>query len=180
MIEIEQDLLPDDEWKKIQKEIPIVCVDAIPVKVVGNTIEQVGLIFRETYYTGNKWAFIGGRVLYKETIEQALYRQIYETLGTKINFKILTNEKYAYVAQYFPDKINDYGYDPRKHAVSFTYVIVLDGEPFAQGEALKFQWFNLALLPDDKEIGFGQGTMLHDIINYSKKILLKSKTKCNV
>jgi hypothetical protein len=59
--------IPEDEYARIQKRVPILCVDVALQTPDG---EAVGLIRRDTYGDGEGWCLIGGSVV-RETRTRA-------------------------------------------------------------------------------------------------------------
>jgi hypothetical protein len=58
-----------------------------------------------------------------------------------------------YVYQWFPADIaptdgTAHGDDPRKHAIGLSFVVTVDGVPSPQNEALDFDYFDVAELPE--------------------------------
>lgn len=161
--------LSDEEWFAAEKKLPIVCVDALPVKLTpGESGVQVGLILRETPHQGQRWCLLGGRVLHAEPLYEALHRQWHSALGESLVLSevLLASPK---VVEYRPDALPGRPHDPRKHAVSITYTVWTEGVGLATGtEAVEFRWFR----PDEiseKVMGFGQENVVRDILSRSLK-----------
>ncbi len=159
MLPNERVWLSDEDWADAQRRLPIACVDALPVRLSGKgaNIQSVGLILRHTPAEGDRWCLVGGRILYRETLSEALDRHVRITLGDRVSWNSLTSEQPLKVIQYFPERTPGYGWDTRQHAVAMTFAIDLDGDPVPQGEALDFKWFAAAEL-DEVRFGFDQGT----------------------
>ncbi|MGG2201573.1 DUF4916 domain-containing protein [Paenibacillus validus] len=157
-------------WEDIQKRLPIICVDVIPIQLnkEGHQ-ESIGLIFRETPHQGNKWCTIGGRLRHSESLQSAIQRQLAESLGNHVKLKkVLNDGEPAFVAQYAPSNFPVDGFegiDPRKHAIGLTYCVWIDGVLTPQNEAMDFHWFKKNNLPDTSEIGFGQGEVIVKCLN---------------
>ena len=151
--------IPRAEWKKFQATMPIVCVDVLPVRSShsgSGPVDAVGLILRNVPRQGERWCLMGGRLLYCESLEEAVRRQIRETLGTTVQPIIPPGLQPIYVAEYSPTQKSPFAFDPRKHSVGLTYVVDLEGSPKARGEAKRFKWFKLGSLPSRKRFGFDQ------------------------
>jgi len=152
-----------EDWKWIQRRFPVVCVDVLPIRFSGrarNSVEAVGLILRETPHQGRRWCLVGGRLLYGESLSNAVRRQIRETLGPRAHPVLKRGQQPLYVAQYSPSGKKPFALDPRQHAVGLTYVVEIKGVPQASGEAIRYEWFNLDLLPSPKQFGFDQGRIV--------------------
>lgn len=155
--------LDQTEWEYVQSRVPIACVDILPIKLDDNLslISAIGLILRDTPHQGHRWCVVGGRLLREESLEEAITRQLLETLGTNIHFDIPTNIEPTHIAQYFVNRPEQKCLDPRQHALGITYCIPITGQPFAQGEAYDFKWFDIHQLPLVNEIGFDQQYLLN-------------------
>lgn len=145
--------LPADEWERIQRQVPIVCVDAV---VMAESRSRYALILRDTADEGQRLCLTGGRVYRNETIAEAISRQLFTTLGTDIRFQLDDEPQPYYVAQYFPERRNGHGWDSRKHAVALTFVVDVAGQVTPMGEALDVTWFRADELPRADEMGFAQ------------------------
>jgi hypothetical protein len=66
------------------------------------------------------------------------------------------------VYQYYKERRPNQLHDPRKNAVSLTYVGTICGELSPSGEALDFHTFKLEEPPGLEEFGFGQGPVVYD------------------
>ncbi|HEU5441891.1 MAG TPA: DUF4916 domain-containing protein [Ktedonobacterales bacterium] len=151
--------LTDAEWESVQRAVPIVCVDVLAVKRTDELalrVAAVGLILRETPHQGRRWCLVGGRVLHDEALEEAITRQLRDTLGSAIEFSLSDAQRPLYVAQYLPTRRADFPQDPRKHAVALTYCVEVDGAVAPQNEALDFAWYSPDRLPPRDQFGFEQ------------------------
>ncbi len=149
--------LDASDWKRAQETLPIACVDVVPVRLDrSEKIEQVGLIFRDTPHQGRRWCMVGGRLWRNELVAEAIRRQLFETLGTHIAFKIEPDPQPTYVSQYFPTAREVGSVDPRQHALTLNFIIPITGQPQAGGEAIEFRWFAPSQLPAPDDFGFGQ------------------------
>ncbi len=155
--------LPLSRWKLVQQSVPIVCVDLMPIRICsngGDEIEEVGLIFRDTPHQGRRWCLVGGRLLYGESVHQAICRQVRETLGRGVKVHLRENQQPIYIAQYSPHPKQPFALDPRQHAVGLTFAARISGVPAAAGEALRYQWFPVGKLPARSEFGFGHDRLV--------------------
>ncbi|WP_175498870.1 DUF4916 domain-containing protein [Paenibacillus sp. NFR01] len=153
----------EEDWLKIQRWIPIVCVDILPIIASDqHEVQKAGLILRKTPHEGEKWCTVGGRLFYGEPIRQGVLRQLSETLGEEIQVNELGSQP-LYVAQYAPSLEVQEGFDaidPRKHAIGLTYSVELTGEISPQNEALDFRYFTVQELVDKQDIGFEQKAVI--------------------
>lgn len=149
--------LNPQDWKLVQDSVPICCVDVVPIKrSEGGNVAQVGLILRDTPHQGRRWCIVGGRMLRNETLAEAATRQLRQTLGDAVTFRIAPDAQPHFVAQYFTAPRDVGLFDPRQHAIGMTFLLELDGPAIAQGEAFEFRWFDVNSLPPSDDFGFGQ------------------------
>jgi ADP-ribose pyrophosphatase YjhB (NUDIX family) len=160
----------DEDWAWAEDRVPIPCVDLLPILVVdGDASPQVGLIRRRVPEGDVRWALIGGRIRRDESLLDAVRRHVVETLGVEPVIAG-TDPQPVYVAQYFPERRQGFPWDPRKHAVSLTFVAALNGNPSARGEALEFSWFDAENLPSSRSFGFGQDLVVQACLRLIREI----------
>lgn len=146
--------LSDQEWKRVQENIPIVVVDIVLLSA--DEPPRVGLIQRNTPHQGVRWNLVGGRIRYGESIAEALIREASENLGRAFRIVLGDVSTPQYVAQYAPDQRQGFLPDPRKHAVALTYALPATGPIEPTREALGFEWFRMNELPAREDWGFQQ------------------------
>ena len=174
--------IPDGLWRTIQSSVPIVCVDAVPVRLTTNpdghrVIISIGLIRRAvpdpfgepdvSSVTGRSgWGIVGGRMRHGATLAEELGRQVRETLGPEAVATPIDATNPTYVAQYSPHGPDDRfdAADPRQHAIGLTWVVTLAGTLSPQGEATGFDWFPVDALPPPAAFGFGQENVVRACI----------------
>ncbi len=145
------DTLTDTNWLSaddlgtVRARVPIVYVEAVPVRVdsVGN-VTQVGLLLRVASDGSISRLIVSGRVLFGERIRDALLRHCEKDLGPFALPRVPVNPAPFMVAEYFPDAEISGFQDPRQHAVSLVYVVPVDGECEPTQEALDLSWFTPA------------------------------------
>lgn len=132
--------LPPYELENIRSKVPMVYVEAIPIRVGSSgELHAVGMLLRASHHGELQRAFVSGRVLYQETLREALARHLDKDLGPMALPRIPTVLAPLTVAEYFPTP--GYGFhDPRQHAVSLVFAIPVDGEPAPSDDALDFSW----------------------------------------
>lgn len=156
--------LPEDEWRKVQRCLPIVCVDVLACRRENGALQEVGLIRRNTPHQGVRWCLVGGRMRYGELIAEAIGREIREALGDGVGHRWNGLDEPLKLVQYMPMLGKGEYHDPRQHAISLVYAVELLGTPVPQGEALDFQWFKTGEVPREKDMGFGKGAVVADLI----------------
>ncbi len=124
----------------VRSKVPMVYVEAIPVRLGDDgELEAVGMLLRATA-DGLLRSFVSGRVLYHETLREALGRHLEKDLGPVAFPRMPASLTPFTVAQFFPTP--GYGFnDPRQHAVALVYAVSLGGDPSPAEDALDFSWF---------------------------------------
>ena len=151
----EANFVPKDLLAKIQANIPIFCVDIVPVKYNDVGRLSFGLILRDTPDLGNRWCFIGGRLRLDEAISAAADRELNSALGDSLQRDDEFKLEHILI-EYSRERRQGYPYDLRQHAISATIPILMSGDGIAQGdEAKDFKWW-LADELDGEIMGFGQ------------------------
>lgn len=139
--EIVPSWLSADDLESARAQLPIVYVDAIPVRVdESGRVLKIGLLLRGRPDGSISRAVISGRVLYGERIRDALLRHIEKDLGAMALPQIPTNPAPFTVAEYFPDPNISGFHDPRQHAVSLVYVVPVKGDCQPSQSALDLVW----------------------------------------
>src|SRR5215510_8887492 len=132
-----------EEFESIRQRLPILYVDAIPVRVDGQgTITSVGLLLRVTGQGKITRALVSGRVLYHERVRAALLRHLEKDLGPLALPRIPISPQPFTIAEYFPTPGVTQYHDPRQHAVSLAYVVAVEGDCEPQQDALELNWFS--------------------------------------
>jgi ADP-ribose pyrophosphatase YjhB (NUDIX family) len=135
--------LADDELESIRGQMPIVYVEAVPVRVDGlGHVTEIGLLLRQAADGSISRLIVSGRVLYGERVRDALLRHCEKDLGPMALPRIPVGTAPFTVVEYFPDpEITGY-HDPRQHSVSLVYIVPVDGECQPTQEALDLAWFS--------------------------------------
>ena len=137
--------LSAEELEHARARLPIVYVDAIPVRVdEAGRVTKIGLLLRGRPDGSISRAVISGRVLYGERIRDALLRHIEKDLGGVALPQIPTNPAPFTIAEYFPDPEISGFHDPRQHAVSLVYVVPIKGDCAPSQDALDLVWLTPA------------------------------------
>ncbi len=130
-----------DTLRSIRANVPLVYVDAVPVRVddVGN-IPSVGMILRPAADGTISRMVVSGRVLFGERIRDALLRHLEKDLGPVALPQIPPCPAPFSVIEYFPDPEVSGFHDPRHHAVSLAYVVPVAGDCQPTQQALDLTW----------------------------------------
>jgi len=156
--------LSDIELAEIRQRLPLLYVEAVPVRVDGlGQVVEVGVLLRATPEGKMTRTLVSGRVLYGETIRDALFRHLEKDLGP-MAFPQLPPSPVPYsVAEYFPMPGITAFTDDRQHAVSLAYVVPVEGDCAPQQDALELTWFSPIEARDPvvlAEFESGQSTLL--------------------
>ena len=156
--------LGDDELAQARERLPIVYVDAVPVRVsVAGELTHVGTLLRAMPDGRISRAVVSGRVLYGERIRDALLRHIEKDLGPMALPRIPIAPQPFTVAEYFPDPTVTGFHDPRQHAVALAYVVACDGDCVPSSQALDLAWMTPQEVLDATVLGEmsgGQGLLV--------------------
>lgn len=143
--DVQSSWLTAEDLAQMRERLPIVYVDAIPVRVDDSgRVLKIGLLLRGRPDGSISRAVISGRVLYGERIREALLRHIEKDLGSVALPQIPTNPAPFTVAEYFPDPEISGFHDPRQHAVSLVYVVPVKGDCAPSQDALDLVWLTPA------------------------------------
>ena len=160
--------LSDDELAFVRGRLPILYVEAVPVRVDGQgQVTEVGLLLRSTPDGVMTRALVAGRVRFGETARDALFRHLENDLGPMAFPLIPASPVPAQVAEFFPlPGISPY-VDERQHAVSLVYVVPVTGSCSPRQDALEVTWMSPAeaLAPDTlEELMGGRGRLLRQAL----------------
>ena len=135
--------LSPEDLELVRANVPIVYVDAVPVRVdaLGN-VTEVGMLLRVAADGTISRMVVTGRVLFGERVREALMRHCEKDLGPLALPRVPPNPTPFTVVEYFPNPDRSGFYDPRQHAVSLAYVVPVEGECEPTQEALDLTWFS--------------------------------------
>ena len=140
--------LSSDELDSARARLPIVYVEAIPVRVdERGQVTSIGLLLRGRPDGSISRAVVSGRVLYGERIRDAILRNVEKDLGAMALPQIPPNPAPFTVAEYFPDPEVTGFHDPRQHAVSLAFIVPVSGDCVPNQDALDLVW----LTPDEAD-----------------------------
>ena len=133
--------LNDEQIDFVRERLPILYIDAIPVRTdeLGN-VTQIGLLLRGMPDGSISRAMVSGRVLYGERIRNALLRHLEKDLGSTALPQLSPSPTPFTVVEYFPDPTVSGFHDPRQHAVSLAFVVVVKGDCQPSQNALDLAW----------------------------------------
>jgi hypothetical protein len=120
--------LSEEELEETRRRLPLLYVEAVPVRVDGPV---TGTMTR---------TLVSGRVMYGETLRDALFRHLEKDLGP-MAFPLLPASPVPFsVAEYFPWPGESQYTDARQHAVSLAYVVPVTGTCDPRQDALEITW----------------------------------------
>lgn len=160
--------LSEDELAFVRRRLPILYVEAVPVRVDGQgQVNEVGLLLRSTPEGVMTRALVAGRVRYGETLRDALFRHLENDLGSMAFPLIPASPIPAQVAEFFPlPGVSPY-IDERQHAVSLVFVVPVTGSCEPRQDALEMTWMSPdeALAPGTlAELAGGRGKLLRQAL----------------
>ena len=143
--------MPNDVLADVRERVPLVYVDAVPVRVdeEGN-VTHVGMLLRQAADGSISRMVVSGRVMLNERIREALIRHLEKDLGPLALPRIPPEPAPFTVVEYFQDPSISGFHDPRHHAVSLAYVVPVSGECQPTQQALELTWFTPAEAVSDR------------------------------
>lgn len=156
--------LDEHALRSVRGQVPIVYVEAVPVRLdhLGR-VEKVGLLLRAQPDGTISRAVVSGRVLFNETLRDALWRHCASDLGPEAAPQLPPGVAPFTVAEYFPDPDRTGFHDPRQHAVALGYVVPVVGECAPAKDALDLAWLSPAEATSPTiaaEMSFGHGRLV--------------------
>ena len=141
-IETKTGWLDNEMLENIRANVPLVYVDAVPVRVDDlGVVTHIGLLLRIAADGSISRMVVSGRVLYGERVRDALLRHLEKDLGPVALPRIPPEVAPFTVVEYFPDPDVSGFHDPRHHAVSLAFVVPVAGDCQPTQEALDLGWY---------------------------------------
>lgn len=156
--------LSDDELTSIRMRLPLLYVEAVPVRTDGlGQVVEVGVLLRASPTGEMTRTLVSGRVMYGETLREALFRHLEKDLGPMAFPQLPPSPVPFSVAEYFPMPGISAFTDERQHAVSLAYVVPVTGTCEPRQDALEVTW----LAPEEaagdelaREMEGGRGALI--------------------
>ncbi|WP_328474733.1 NUDIX hydrolase family protein [Streptomyces sp. NBC_00448] len=134
--------LAPEELELARARMPILYVDAVPVRVDDNgEVTHIGLLLRIGPDGTVSRSLVSGRVLHHERVRDALVRHLEKDLGPVALPRVPASLQPFTVAEFFPTEGVTAYHDPRQHAVSLAYVVPVAGDCRPRQDALDLVWF---------------------------------------
>ena len=160
--------LSREELDDARQRLPILYVDAVPVRVDDRgAVNAVGVLLRLDSDGRVCRELVSGRVLHHERVRDALLRHIEKDLGPVALPRVPVSPQPFTVAEYFPTPGVTPFHDPRQHAVSLAFVVPVAGDCAPQNDALDLTWLTpeQALAPSvQAEMERGHGVLLRQAL----------------
>lgn len=155
--------LSEEELAETRRRLPLLYVEGVPVRVDGlGRVTEVGLLLRAHEGSITR-TLVSGRVLYGETLREALFRHLEKDLGP-MAFPLLPASPVPFsVAEYFPWPGSSKFMDARQHAVSLAFVVPVTGTCEPRQDALELTWMSPAEAASDAvaaDMEGGRGALL--------------------
>jgi ADP-ribose pyrophosphatase YjhB (NUDIX family) len=156
--------LSDDELASIRMRLPLLYVEAVPVRIDGlGQVVELGVLLRASATGEMTRTLVSGRVMYGETLREALFRHLEKDLGPMAFPQLPPSPVPFSVAEYFPLPGISAFTDERQHAVSLAYLVPVTGTCEPRQDALEVTW----LTPEEaaseelaREMEGGRGVLL--------------------
>jgi ADP-ribose pyrophosphatase YjhB (NUDIX family) len=133
--------LHTDDLEVVRGRVPMVYVDAVPVRVDGaGVVTHVGLLLRMMADGSVNRCVVSGRVQYGERVREALIRHLEKDLGPVALPRLPPSPAPFTIAEYFPDPGVTGYHDPRQHAVSLVFIVPCDGDCQPSQDSLDITW----------------------------------------
>lgn len=156
--------LPSDELESARARMPILYVEAVPVRVDDSgEVTSIGLLLRIGPDGTVSRNLVSGRVMHHERVRDALLRHLEKDLGPVALPRVPSALQPFTVAEYFPTQGITPFHDPRQHAVSPPTSSPWPHDCRSRQDALDLVWFSPqeAASPSvQNEMPGGQGVLL--------------------
>jgi ADP-ribose pyrophosphatase YjhB (NUDIX family) len=156
--------LSEEELAEARRRLPLLYVEAVPVRVDGSGIvTEVGILLRANSAGAISRTLVSGRVMFGESLRNALYRHLEKDLGPMAFPQLPPSPVPFSVAEYFPLPGIGQFVDERQHAVSLAYVIPVTGTCEPRQDALELTWMSPREAASDaisSEMEGGRGALL--------------------
>jgi ADP-ribose pyrophosphatase YjhB (NUDIX family) len=160
--------LTDVELAETRRRLPLLYVEAIPVRIDGiGQVTEVGALLRANSVGEITRTLVSGRVMYGETLRDALFRHLEKDLGPMAFPQLPLSPVPFTVAEYFPLPGISAFTDERQHAVSLAYVVPVTGTCDPRQDALEITWMTPAEAASDAiaaEMEGGRGVLLRQAL----------------
>ena len=134
--------LSEEELAETRRRLPLVYVEAVPVRLDGmGRVLEIGLLLRANAAGSITRTVVSGRVMYGESLRDALFRHLEKDLGPMAFPQLPPSPVPFTVAEYFPFPGTQFS-DDRQHAISLAYVVPVTGTCEPRQDALELTWLS--------------------------------------
>ena len=173
-VETDPRWLSEERLEAVRGDVPMVYVEAVPVRVDHlGAITKVGLLLRAQADGAVSRAVVSGRVLFGESLRDALWRHLSKDLGPNAGPQLPTGVAPFTVAEYFPEPGRSGFHDPRQHAVALGYLVPCDGECAPAQDALDLAWLSPTEAVDPSiagEMSSGHGRLVRRALAFAGQL----------
>jgi ADP-ribose pyrophosphatase YjhB (NUDIX family) len=156
--------LSEEELADARRRLPLLYVEAVPVRVDGlGAVTEVGVLLRVNAAGSMTRTLVSGRVMYGETLRDALFRHLEKDLGPMAFPQLPASPVPFSVAEYFPFPGVTRYTDDRQHSVALAYVVPVTGTCDPRQDALELTWMTPEEAASDgiaAEMEGGRGSLL--------------------
>ena len=156
--------LSDEELATSRDRLPIVYVDAVPVRTDSQgSVTEVGLLLRAMPDGTIGRAIVSGRILHGERVRDALLRHLEKDLGSMALPQVPPSPQPFTIVEYFPDASVTGFVDPRQHAVALAFIVPIAGDCAPSQDSLDLVWVTPAeasAIDVQLEMTGGQGRLV--------------------
>ena len=156
--------LSDEELATSRERLPIVYVDAVPVRTDSQgSVTEVGLLLRAMPDGTIGRAIVSGRILHGERVRDALLRHLEMDLGSMALPQVPPSPQPFTIVEYFPDASVTGFVDPRQHAVALAFIVPIAGDCAPSQDSLDLVWVTPAeasAIDVQLEMTGGQGRLV--------------------
>ncbi len=134
--------LSEEDLAETRRRLPLVYVEAVPVRLDGmGRVLEIGLLLRANAAGSITRTVVSGRVMYGESLRDALFRHLEKDLGPMAFPQLPPSPVPFTVAEYFPFPGTQFS-DDRQHAISLAYVVPVTGTCEPRQDALELTWLS--------------------------------------
>ncbi|MCH4159770.1 NUDIX hydrolase family protein [Bifidobacterium sp.] len=156
---------------RARHQLPIAYVEIVPVRSdeLGRIV-QIGSLLRMCEDGAIERTLITGRVLFHESLREAIARNVAKDLGELALPMIPSSLQPFTVAEFFPTPGVSEFHDPRQHAISLCYVIPVAGDCKPEDETLDVEWVSPSspiLEEFIKQMPDGHGKLLQRALSWA-------------
>ncbi|WP_293695874.1 NUDIX hydrolase family protein [uncultured Agrococcus sp.] len=156
--------LSEDDLYEARRKLPILYVEAVPIRIdaVGQ-VTAVGTLLRANDAGEITRLIVSGRVMYGESVRDALERHLEKDLGPMAIPQMPASPVPFQVAEYFPLPNGGLYTDDRQHAVSLCYVVPVGGDCLPRQDALELTWLTPEAAASEliaEEMEGGRGSLI--------------------